>query len=112
MVMPQESGFVGYADDVTALVATRFIDQDQIKLNMVMRLVNNWMTLTKKSIPIVIPVRVGDEAVASNPAVLKYLGMMIDSKLSFSERIRRTVDKAVKGVMSFTRLMANIGGPK
>lgn len=124
--MPEESCLVGYADDVAALVAARTVDQAQIKLNRVMRLVNNWMeshgltlalgktevvVLTKKRIPTVIPVRVGDEVVESKAAV-KYLGVMIDSKMTFFEQIKRTADKAAKGVMSLSRLMANIGGPR
>ena len=37
---------------------------------------------TKKKIPTLIPVRVGDEVVEPKPAVM-YLGVMIDSKLRF-----------------------------
>ena len=79
-----------------------------------MQLVNNWteshrltlalsktevVVLTKKRIPTVIPVLVRDEVVESKPTV-KYLGVITDSKLSFFEQIRRTVDKAV----SYTHL--------
>ena len=46
--------------------------------------------------------------VESKPAV-KYLGVMIDSKLSFLEQIRRTVDNATKVVMTLNRLMGNVG---
>ena len=88
-----------------------------------MRLVKHWMVshgemlafsktevvvLTKKRIPSIISVRVGDEVVESKPAV-KYLAVMINSKLSFFEHIRYTVDKAVQVVMA---LIANLGGPK
>ena len=93
---------------------------------MVIRLVNNWMlshgltlairktdfiVLTKKRIPTIIAVCVGDEVVELKPAA-KYLGVMIDSKLSFFEQTKLTVDKAAKGLMRFSRLMANIDGPK
>ena len=40
------------------------------------------------------------------------LGVMIDSNLTFFEQIRCTVEKAARGVMSVSRLMANVGGPK
>ena len=40
---------------------------------------------------------------------VKYLVVLIDSKLSFFEQIRLTVDK---GMLSLSRLMINIGGPK
>ena len=87
---------MGYADDVSALVAACTIDHTQ----QGMRLVSNLMglalsktevlVLTKNRIPTVIPVRVGDEVVESKPAV------MIDSKVSFFEQNMRTVDKVRK----------------
>lgn len=67
--MPEQLYLVGYANDMTALVAARTINQAQIKLNRVMWLVNNWMVsheltlaltkmevvvLSKKRIPTVI----------------------------------------------------------
>lgn len=123
--MPDECLLVGYADDVAALVAARTLDQAQIKLNMVMLTVLDWMSahglslalqktevvvLTKKRIPTIVPVRVGGEVVTTKPAT-KYLGLMIDTKLSFSEQIRVTARKAAAGVTALSRLMANVGGP-
>lgn len=124
--MPEETRLVGYADDVMALIAARDVTQAQLKLNRVMRTINNWMArhglslalskteiviLTKKRIQTIIPMRVGEAAVETKPAA-KYLGMMIDSKMNFFEQIRRTADKAAKGVTALSRLMANVGGPK
>lgn len=124
--MPEETRLVGYADDVAALIAARTVEQAQLKLGQVMRRVDRWMAahgltlalsktevvvLTKKRIPTILPVRVGEEIVVSKPAA-KYLGVMIDSKLSFFEQIRQTAEKAARGVTALSRLMANVGGPK
>lgn len=124
--MPEETCLVGYADDIVALIAARTVEHAQIKLNKVMRTVDHWMAthglslalsktevviLTKKRIPTIIPVRVGEVTVESKSAA-KYLGVIVDTKMTFLEHIRQTADKAAKGVAALSRLMANVGGPK
>ncbi|XP_046687688.1 uncharacterized protein LOC124373356 [Homalodisca vitripennis] len=42
----------------------------------------------------------------------KYLGVLVDNKLTWREQIFRTADKASKMVTHLSRLMANVGGPK
>lgn len=124
--MPDESRLVGYADDVAVLIAARDTKQAQLKLNQTMRRVNSWMAahglslalskteiaiLTKKRINTEIPMWVSEEVIQTKASV-KYLGIAIDSKTSFSEQIRLTADKAAKGVTALSRLMANTVGPK
>lgn len=42
----------------------------------------------------------------------KYLGIMVDSKMSFSDQIACTADKAKKSITTLSKLMANVGGSK
>ncbi|XP_036336289.1 uncharacterized protein LOC118746553 [Rhagoletis pomonella] len=42
---------------------------------------------------------------------LKYLGVMIDSRLSYKVHIGKACEKAARVTTALTRLMANIGGP-
>lgn len=124
--VPEETVLVGYADDIAALIAARDIEEAQLKLNKVMRAVNDWMgdhglslalnkteivIITKKRINTLMPMHVGNEVVASKPAA-RYLGVMVDTKLSFWEQIRQTADKAAMGVTALSRLMANTSGPR
>lgn len=124
--MPDETRLVGYADDVAVLVAARDTKQGQLKLNQVMRKINSWMEehgltlalqkteiaiLTKKRIQPTIPMWIGEEVIETKQAV-KYLGITIDSKLSFFEHIRKSADKAAAGITALCRLMANTSGPK
>jgi len=124
--MPEETSLVGYADDIAALIAARNVELAQLKLNQVMRVVNTWMSehglslalskteiviLTKKRIDTVVPFRVGREVVQSTRAA-KYLGVMVDNKLSWRDQIFRTADKAAKVVSHLSMLMANVGGPR
>jgi hypothetical protein len=124
--MPDETHLVGYADDIAVLIAARDTKHAQLKLNQVMRTVMGWMSehglsialqkteiviLTKKRMQASLPMWVGDEVVETKPAA-KYLGLVIDSKMTFFEQIKKTAEKASKGVMALSRLMANVGGPK
>lgn len=124
--MPEESMLVGYADDVALLIAARDVELAQLKLNQAMRSIHAWMeghglslalnkteivVLTKRRINITLPMRVNDVDVVTKP-VVKYLGIMVDSKLNFFEQIRETADRAARGVMALARLMANVGGPR
>ncbi|XP_046677518.1 uncharacterized protein LOC124365570 [Homalodisca vitripennis] len=42
----------------------------------------------------------------------KYLGVLVDNKLTWRDQIFRTADKASKMVTHLSRHMANVGGPK
>lgn len=124
--MPDECQLVGYADDVALLVAARNVEQAQFKLNQAMRIISTWMeahglslaldkteivVLTKKRINTICPIRVGRDEVMTKPAA-KYLGILMDCKLSFLPQILTTADKGAAGAASLSRLMANVGGPK
>src|SRR5204862_8264775 len=95
--MPNETQLVGYADDVAALIASRDVDQAKLKLRTVMDTVSGWMrvhglslalnkteivVITKKQIPTIFPVQVGNIQLETKPAS-NYLGVMVDSKQSF-----------------------------
>lgn len=43
---------------------------------------------------------------------IKYLGLMIDTKLTFWEQIKRAADKAATVTTVLSRFMANTGGPR
>ena len=65
---------------------------------------------TKKRVPRVVPMLVDNQVIETAPAV-RYLGVMIDSKLTFWNHISKIADRAARIVNNLSRLMANIGGP-
>ncbi|XP_054257288.1 uncharacterized protein LOC128982350 [Macrosteles quadrilineatus] len=67
--------------------------------------------LTKKRIETIVPLRVGN-VVVQTTRTAKYLGVMVDNKLSWRDQIFRTADKAARSVAALSRLMANVGGPQ
>lgn len=124
--MPEGVSLQGYADDLAILIATRNVELAQLKLNIAMRRISAWMVgrwmhlaptkteivvLTKKRIDPIVSFRIGEELVESKPAA-KYLGVMIDSKLTFGQHMRQTANKAMVMVANLSRIMANTNGPK
>ena len=123
--MPEGCFLIGYADDVAAVISARDVDAAQMRLGQVMPRVRGWMSerglelaltkteivlLTKKRIPCLFPVQVG-EVTAGTKAAIRYLGVMLDTKLTFWDQIRKGVDKAAEVTASLSRMVANIGGP-
>jgi len=123
--LPEDCFLVGYADDIAAVIVARNVQRAQYELNETMRLVSNWMedhslslaiekteivVLTGRRIPTLIDFHVNTESIHSKSAV-KYLGVRLDTKLSFREQIKFATDKATKTTTALSRLMANVGGP-
>ena len=125
MEMPDGVELVGYADDVAVLIEARNSNLAQFKLNQTMRRVQTWMSnhglqlamakteivmLTKRRIPTMITMAVGEETIATKSAV-KYLGILLDRKLSFWPQIKAATTKAERVTAALGRLMRNVGGP-
>ena len=126
MKMPEETYLSGYVDDIVAVLSARNIEKAQWKLNQVMRLVNRWMDnhaldlatqktelllITGKRIPKRIIMQVGTENIETKLAV-KHLGIIVDTKLTFFEHLKKVSDKAATATTALSRLMANINGPR
>lgn len=124
--MPEGTFLVGYADDIAAVITARNTDEAQRKLRQVMIRAKSWLDshglqlathktelllLTKRHIPIEIDVRLDDDLAISTTNSLKYLGIRLDSKLTFSNQIKYATTKAAKITAQLSRLMANVGGP-
>ena len=54
---------------------------------------------------------VGRCAITSQPYI-RYLGVMLDSRLSFKQHVKHTIVKAAKVATTLARLMPNIGSPR
>lgn len=123
--MPDGVRLVGYADDVVIIIVARNEEFLQFKLNQAMRRIVEWMEskslslavqkteivlLTTRRIDRGITMHVGDQIIAVSEAV-RYLGVMLDTKLTFWTHICKVADKAAKVVAQLSRLMANVGGP-
>lgn len=123
--LPEETHLVAYADDLVAVILARNAEQAQWKLNQVLRRVTGWMSdhglelaankteivmITRKRIPTIIPMQVVTDEIMTSPAV-KYLGITLDTKLTFGQHIKRVTQKATKVTEYLSRLMNNVNGP-
>lgn len=73
--MPEDMLLVGYADNGTALMAAHYVGLAQLKLNQIMRMINNWMAnhgfqlaLNKKQIGLIPQFRSEYKLMKSLPA--------------------------------------------
>lgn len=123
--MPDDTYLVGYADDIAGIVVARDTDEAQRKLNQIMIRIQTWMSdhglrlatektelliLTRKHMPTEIPM-VTQFGTFETKKVVKYLGVRLDSKLSFWSQIQYATKKAAQNTSFLSRLMANTGGP-
>lgn len=125
ITMPADSYLVGYADDIAGVIVARDTNEAQRKLNQIMIRTQTWMSdhglrlatekteliiLTRKHMPTEIPM-VTQFGVFETKKIMKYLGIRLDSKLSFWPQIQHATKKAAERVSLLSRLMANTGGP-
>ncbi|KRK05561.1 uncharacterized protein Dyak_GE27431 [Drosophila yakuba] len=123
--MPDDTFLVGYADDIVAVITARNTEYAQRKLTQVMTRVKRWLNshdlkladektelllVTRRRIPLEIDMRVGENVIRTRKDI-KYLGVRLDSKLTFSSHIQETRKRATVTTKSLSRLMANVGGP-
>ncbi|XP_033229117.1 uncharacterized protein LOC117180735 [Belonocnema kinseyi] len=67
--------------------------------------------VTKKYIPLQIPMKVGS-AVTTTKAAIKHLSIWMDNRLSFHKQLKQAADKAASVTSALSRLMVNVSGPR
>ncbi|XP_035741852.1 uncharacterized protein LOC118450897 [Vespa mandarinia] len=126
MAVHEGAFLVGYADYHAVVIIVRDTEGAQLLLNQVMRRVisctedhglflagqkTEIVLITKKRNNTLRSYILGDTAFQTKSAV-KYLGVLLDNKLSYGEYILRAAVKAAKVVASLGTLMANVNGPR
>jgi len=127
---PTGVSLIGYADDVALAIAAEGMELAQQTLNEVMRLIHLWIeghglqlaipkteivVLTHRRIPTEIDIHFDDRRsphTISTRTSVKYLGVLLDNKLTFHEHFQKSCQKAAEVTKSLSRLMANVGGPR
>lgn len=124
--VPEEVQIVGFADDVAIIVQAQILDDVQLYANEAVRTIKNWLEsvnlklaehktesvlISSKRAKEILEIKVGRTNITSKEAI-KYLGVIIDSRLSFKQHIEYSCQKATKVVNALARIMPNIGGPR
>lgn len=123
--MPENAESIAYADDAAVVITARTQEAAQDTLNQVMRDVSIWMNnhglqlalaktevivLTRQRIDTRFMVNIGTETVSCKGEV-KYLGVSLDTKMTFWPHILRVTEKAEKRMTALSMIMANTFGP-
>ena len=123
--LPDGSKLVGYADDVALLVDQPTTPLIEIVTNDCLGRINTWLRsknlelaaskteaiLVTKRRSFVCPKLKVDGYEINIGGNLKYLGVILDSKLSFEPHIRMVSEKALTTASKLARIMPNIKGP-
>nr|CAH7734124.1 unnamed protein product [Callosobruchus chinensis] len=127
MEIPEWAMLIGYADDIAAVIRARDPAEAKGRVELVVSLIHDWLkahglqlAISKTEIVVLtrqirfpepLWVFLNDTTLESKCAV-KYLGEIIDAKLTHFKQICAAAHKAAKMVASLSRLMPNIAGPK
>ena len=123
--LPSEAEIVGFADDIAIVVVAKLLEEIKDVCTDSIDIVKCWLKgvgleleqqkteivlISSRKVKEAISLNIGDNPVDSKDSV-RYLGIMIDSRLSFREHLKVTGEKAAKVSAMISRIMPNIGGP-
>lgn len=124
--LPDSATIIGYADDIALVVVDKRLDNLEAKCNDAAARVQRWLNnaglelASQKTEVVLISARrqkqqmklhIGGHDIMSQEAI-KYLGVMIDSRLSFKHHLTVAGAKAEKVNGALSRILPNIGGPQ
>lgn len=123
--LPGDAELVGFADDVAIIVSAKHKDELELTVSESVSMVERWLqsmelTLaTHKTEMVLVSSRKKPETavvplpnyVLRSKRSIKYLGVMIDDKLTFKAHIEYIAEKAAKKISTLSRMLPNIGGP-
>lgn len=123
--VPRGVNIVGYADDIAVTIVAKELLDIQATATNVTKKIKTWLEktglelaahkteavlITSRKIREMITLNVDGHNITTTPAI-KYLGVMIDARLSFATNIEVTCGKASRVHAALARIMANVGGP-
>ncbi|CAD7093684.1 unnamed protein product [Hermetia illucens] len=124
--VPEETTLIGFADDLAVVAIAKHPENVELYANEAIHTIKSWLRMAKldladeKTEAVLITnrrknntvtIQVGNREVVSK-SVVKYLGVMIDAKLSFKGHLDYAREKAANASSSLARMMPNVGGPK
>lgn len=124
--LPEEATLVGFADDVVLIIKAKNEEILTNTANRSLLRVSDWMeskhlelapekteavvlTSRRKMEPITFDL---NGTVIRPSKAIKYLGVWLDTKMTFAEHVSKTITKGEKTVSALASLMPNIGGPR
>ena len=124
--LPDKATIVGYADDIALVVVDKRLDILEAKCNDAAARVQRWLNnaglelAVQKTEAVLISarrekkqitLRIGEHEIRSQEAI-RYLGVLIDTRLSYKQHLLSVSNKAEKVNGALARILPNIGGPQ
>lgn len=117
---------VAFADDIALTIVAKFLDEITHLFNVTFELYQKWMEgmglelakhktegvlITSRKTLETMTLKVGECLIDTQPSI-RYLGVLIDSRLNFKAQVENASTKAAAVGKALSRLMPNVGGPK
>lgn len=125
ILLPNNVHLIAFADDITLVAIAHTGDLIEQLVNPALERVHNWMTenglkiaphkteailLTKKWAYREPALTTDGHRIAIKKSI-RYLGVEMDQRLTFTKHIAKVTKTAANSVRAITRLMPNLGGP-
>ncbi|KAL1447006.1 hypothetical protein WDU94_003522 [Cyamophila willieti] len=123
--VPHDVTLVAYADDLAIIVLGRTAEDLELKANTTLEIVGGWMSNNKLAVAPAkseamlisgrkvcrpITIKFANQEITQKNTI-KYLGVVLDRKLSFLPHIDYVTGKAERAVAALSRIVPNLGGP-
>lgn len=124
--LPDNVRIIGFADDIALVIVAKEIGEAKTVTEGSIQVVRSWLDsmglalaehkteavlISSRKVKEYISIHVGD-CVIKTKDCLKYLGVMIDNRLSFKHHIDYIAEKAGRTCAALSRIMPNTRGPK
>jgi len=126
LALPAGCDLTCYADDVALTVVSKHLKTVEIICNAAIQRISDWLLsvglqlaahkteavlVSTRAIVETASIRVGSQVVVSKRAI-RYLGVMIDTRLCFREHLSYVQEKAANSSQALFRMLWNTRGPK
>lgn len=123
--LPEGAQTIGFADDLALLVVDHTTEGLEDIANEALARINEWITQSgltlahRKTEAVMLtrkwayrkPVLISGGQQINIQRAIKYLGVVLDSKLTFTAHVKKVAEAAVNSAKAIGRLMPNLGGP-
>lgn len=124
--LPDRANIIGFADDIALVIVAKTIEETKTVSESSIQVVRSWLNsmglalaehkteavlITSRKVVEYIDLQVGHCEIRTKEC-LKYLGVMIDNRLSFKQHLDYVKTKARDTCTALCRIMPNTRGPK
>lgn len=124
--IPHGATVIGFADDIAIVIVAKTIQEIEVAANEAVTAVGAWLhsvglqLAEHKTEAVLISSRKAVESVSVNVGIhtiqskdaIKYLGVILDRRLSFSAHLKYAGAKASRSYSALARMLPNVGGPR